>query len=327
MNKIKKILLFVHPMPRLQERRNQFIPVWEDFLTIESRDKSTVVCLIKNKQREIEYLAQFMENKFGDRCFINHSDNSDVTKILIARDLQKTLSERGSREEWCPYEMQTSCDCRGIAQGLKQEFKNRGFEYNPEDIDIVSCGQEWGGCLIKYSMFVSRYLGYNSHVDIRPELTPNAGFPTKAEYLQKHNLADNVCLFIFRLSDGRLMGQYYDTCRAIWECTHIAVLDIDIKDNINDIEYATYSPFVYLKTREVYPVDNKVVAAVGDGVYPAVTTICNMSMPEDVFIEKLKTAKVQKRLERNYMQYAMGFKEYEVSSCTDDYKGIKWGKY
>ena len=169
---------------------------------------------------------------------------------------------------------------------------------------MVTCGQQWGGCLTKYSMFMSRYLGLSKAPDKRADLSPDAGFPVQAVFRERVAMADHVYLFLFERNDGNPMGQFMDGMRAVWEHPHIATVKIDPKS----IELLTTSPNGYIKTDEAARVlPEGIVADVGDGCQPAISTITGLRMDYGEFRDALASATISPRRDRRGVMYHPGY--------------------
>jgi hypothetical protein len=249
-------------------------------------------------------LRRLAEEGFGDRCFADPDDHGPGTKILLAEDLERTLAGRGSKREWAPYEIWTSNNAWRWTEGLKKALEERGFRYQAEELELVTWGQEWGGCLAKYSAFMARYLDLNRPADVRADLSPDAGFPIQATFVERVSMDRHVYLFLFRLPDGRPMGQFLDGLRAVWEPPHVARVRIDPAR----VEAVTTSPNGALKVEESrLTMPDGVVADVGDGCHPAMTSLIGNGIPFGAFRAALARARVESRSEKPGTSYAIGY--------------------
>lgn len=157
-------------------------------------------------------------------------------------------------------------------------MRSRGFNYDPECLRLVSCGQQWGGCLTKYSMFMAKYLGLMATPDLRAELSPDAGFPLRAVFRERIEMARHVYLFLFTMPDGRPMGQYVDGLRGVWEPPHTAAVRLDA----DKVEIINSSPNAYLQANgSATLTETDLVADVWDGCHPAGTTIIGTHLGYD----------------------------------------------
>jgi len=286
---IETLYLFIHPVPYNEPMCQEYMPKWEKFIAQVATDEKSAICLIPNEPRAMKTLTSIAEKHFGNRCIADPDDYSDETKILLFEDVQRTLKNRGRFTQWIPYEMWTSINARRWTEGLKKDLRQRGLTYDPDKLQVITCGQEWGGCLTKYSMFMPKYLGLSKVAIIRPDLTPNVGFPFKATFVEHVLMGENVHLFLLKTSDGRPMAQFMDGLRAIWEPSHIATVPIDPRK----VEVNSTTPNGYLKVQDFCRVlKDSIVADVGDGCRPAFTTIIGNNISYEDFRTALTKATI-----------------------------------
>ena len=300
MKQLTKLYLFIHPVPPREHTRQEYMPMWEKLFMDQGPDETIALCILSNTTKEMAELKSMAQRSFGERCIMDPHDISDATKVLLAEDVLRTFGGRGNYNEWLPYEIWTAGLARKWTEGLKNSLDSLGFTYEPEHLHLVTCGQQWGGCLAKYSAFMAKYLGLIEAPDLRAELSPDAGYPVKAEFIERVKMERHVYLFLFKTADGRPMAQYMDGLREVWEPPHIATVELDA----SKVEVFTTSP------NEAFPVnaaseasDNTVIADVGDGCHPAVTTIIANKIGYEEFREALMEAKITERNDRSSVRY------------------------
>ena len=128
-------------------------------------------------------------------------------------------------------------------------------------------------------------------------------------------MARHVFLFLFQLADGRPMGQYFDGLRAVWEPPHIA----EVKTDPNAIEIVNTSPNAYLQVNGAAKVtDTCVIADVGDGCHPAITTLIGKKLGYDAFRASLMSATILPRNERIAVQYTITYLDPMTTSRGDE---------
>ena len=304
MKMLKRLWLFVHAVPRTPEQVTHYFKLWEELMAAEGDDETTALCLLSNAPPEMEQLRQMGKKHFGDRCFIDPSDSSDATKILIADDLDRLMQQRGSYTEWIPYEIGTSSGSRRWAEGLKKEIAAAGYGYEPEKLTVRACGQQWIGCLSKYSLFMTKYLGSLKPVEFIAELSPNAGFPMAASPVEAHLMGHGVWLHLFVTADGYPMAQLMDGLRGVWEPLHAATVPIDPAR----AELICTSPNAYIPEQGVAcKGEDHVVMDVGDGCHPSYSTLVAPHMEYDEFREALLGAEINDRDDRNRTLYAVPY--------------------
>ena len=304
MNQLSKLFLFVHPMPYRKHTREEYLAKWEEVLAVQGPDEQNVICILANELKEMELLRDMARRYFKERCVLDPDDYSVETKALLAEDLQRTFEQRGGSAEWLPYEMWSSSNARRWTEGLKRSLSDLGFTYDPDNMHMITCGQQWGGCLAKYSTLMSKYLGLTKPADVRADLSPDAGFPVKATFVERVQMDRHVYLFLFRMPDGRPMGQYLDGLRAVWEFPHIATVPVDPAK----VEIVTTSPNAYVKVDEASRgIEGGGIADVGDGCHPAATTLIGNQIEYEPFRASLIKAEIRLRDTRSLTQYMVGY--------------------
>ncbi|MFC1461111.1 hypothetical protein ACFLQR_01155 [Verrucomicrobiota bacterium] len=315
MKQITKLYLFIHPMPRRTHTRQQYMAKWEKLIIDQGPNEENAICILSNAPKEMEKLKNLAQRYFGQRCIIDPDDNSVETKLLLAEDLERTFRGRGCYNEWLPYEIWSSIIARKWTEGLKKNLDNVGFKYKPEHLHVVTCGQQWGGCLTKYSTFMAKYLGLTEPPDLRADLSPDAGWPIKATFVERIEMDRHVYLFLFKMPDGRPMAQYMDGLRAVWEPPHIATVQL----NASRVEIVTTSPNLYLKVNEAAKViQDTIIADVGDGCHPAITTLVGTKIEYEEFRESLTNAKITPRNDRCSVLYMAGYLDPVTTSRGDE---------
>ncbi|MSP13611.1 MAG: hypothetical protein EXR62_11725 [Chloroflexi bacterium] len=326
MKQLANLYLFIHAVPRHETTRREYMAKWERLFMAAGPHEENVLCIITDEAKETNQLINLARTHFGERCIVDPDDHSVATQLLLAEDLQKTLAGRGMYNEWVPYEIWTSHNARRWSEGLKQSLEKLGYTYASESLHLVTCGQEWGGCLTKYSMFMGKYLGLMQTPDLRADLSPDAGFPLKATYKERIALDQHVYLFLFELPDGRPMAQFMDGLRAVWEAPHLAIIPMEAGVEApwidqGKVEVITTSPNLYLKVDEAARVtENTIIADVGDGCHPATTTlIANPArMGYAGFRASLASARITCRNNRSFAGFAVGYLNPITTSREDE---------
>lgn len=270
MRAISRLLLCVHPVPYDAREAERYLDLWSEFLRAEARDERCALCLLTNRARGVDRLRAIAEELFGSRSIVDPSDESAETVRLMGEDLRRTLGGRGSHAGWIPYEIWTSNNARTWCEGLKRELAARGFGYDEGSLEVTAFGQQWQGCLTKYSLFMAAYLGLRRPAEQRPDLSPGAGFPLDATWKESHPLAHHVLLHLFETADGRPMAQLTDGLRPVWELPHRANVAIPP----SEADLVSWSPNAYIQAGgEAANLADGVVMDVGDGCHGDFSTL------------------------------------------------------
>ena len=319
MRHLSQLFLFIHPMPRRRSARELYMEKWKRLIRVEGPNEENAICIFSNSPKQMEELRQFAREQFGPRCVIDVEDNSPETKVLICDDLDRTISKRGRgrHTEWIPYEMMVSKCARRMSEGLRKALHDAGYAFDPNQLQVVSCGQQWGGCATMYSMFISRYLDVTKTPDVRADLSPDAGWPVRARFVERIGMDRHVYLFLFETDEGRPMAQFLDSLRGVWEPPHAACVAIDPEK----VELVVTSPNAYFRVQgqATRYTQEGFVADVIDGCHPAKTTILGKEITFDEFQRALAQARIEPRDDRCRIMYQ--FPSHDPLTMTRDDEG------
>ena len=255
-------------MPQTADERAEYMRKWAQLMSQEGPKEDSAVCILSNSPPEMNLLKDLGLKHFGERCIIDPYDASPETVTLLGGDLLRTMAERGrppegavtsATQEWSAYEMWSFKNARVWSEGLRKELDKIGYTYDPEKLQVISCGMAWTGCLTKYSNFIPVCLGLTQPADVRADLSPQAGWPVKAEFVERISLGLNVYLFLFKTPRGRPMAHFTDGLRAVWEPEHVATVSV----NPNKVQLVARSGGMHQVTK--------------DGFTAVVSTGCNRS--------------------------------------------------
>lgn len=298
---ISRLYLFVHCLGGQvpAETRREYADRWRDLFAREAVNPQTAVCFLSSGAESL-VVADAAREAFGDRCIVDPRDNGEATQLLMVRDLQLAFRDRGMNGEWTPYEMWTSTEARRLSEGLKAEFRARGLTIDPERTRILACGRAWGGCLAKYSAFMSRYLGLSTAAEMLPDLSPGAGTPVAAAFRESLPLGRHVRLYLFETADGRPIGQFFDGLRGVAEAPHVAAVEIDRAR----VQLLCVPPN---GSQRPQPVPNPLASGpllvdVADGCRPVFTTVIGSGINYAEFKAALASARIEPMAPRHDSQ-------------------------
>ncbi|MCC7349820.1 MAG: hypothetical protein IT446_04560 [Phycisphaerales bacterium] len=290
--KIDTLYLFVHPLHVLGSEADRCMALWRKLLEQERANPHAAVCIISDGHPDTAPLAELANELFGDRCLDDPRDESESTKIQVSDDLDRMFAQRGWNDQWAPYEFWSSRNVRRNAMGILKMMRPRGLEYDPATLRLVACGQQWGGCMAKYPMFIARYMELKQTPQIRADLSPEAGYPHQAQFLEGIELDRHVTLYLFKTPDGRPMAQFIDGLRAIWEQPHVAILPAEATPRIQAV---IDSPNANVSARG-HPVrwhpDGAIEIDVADGVRPVNVTLFGQGISHEAFRDIVKNARI-----------------------------------
>lgn len=269
---ISTLYLFVHCLGDWESAavRKEYSEKYKTLFATEGPKKDVAICMLTCGP-ESKAIADLARQTFGDRCIVDPDDKSLATKGLIADDLERALYQRGSICEWTPYEMVASTNARRWTEGLKIELRNRGRIFDPNQLRMIACGQQWGGCLTKYSIFMARYLGLTKPAEIRPDLSAYAGYPLKARFRECVPMDRHVRLYLFETADGKPMAQFLDGLRGVSDPPHLATVPVDA----SQVQLVAVPPTEQQQVQQVANplAANTLLVDVGDGCRPVITSV------------------------------------------------------
>ena len=311
MRTLNRLLLFIHPPAhsllslgsKPQPHRDaQWLRIVEE----ECASEDTAVLILPTHHGDEELIAA-AQNGFGERCFVEPSDNGEETKLLLADDMLKMMSLRGRFNEWIPYELWSSNNARRWAEGMKREMVERGLQLDLEATETRAFGN-WTGCNIKYSTFMPRYLDL-ARPALRDPVEENFPLPVR-EYVETVGLDAHVQLYLFIHEDGRPMAQFVEGIRAVWEPPHVCTVKIDPAKI--ELHFNTPNAFVGPPTAPLQAtrmLDDGFVADASDGCRPAQATVVGQNLTYDEFRNALAAADVSDHKGSTGVQY------FSLRSC------------
>lgn len=316
---ITRLVLFVHPIARSAAVTRDFMPRWEQFIAQEAQNPATALCILVVDLPGATELNAMGERYFGERCVIDPFDYGNATKVLIADDLQRLLRGRGMRDEWAPQEIWSSYVARRWSEGLKKRLGERGYGLAAEPLEVIACGREWGGCLTKYPMLMTRYLGATRAPRVRVDLSPYAGMPYQGTFCEHIALDRHVQLYLFTTPGGRPFAHYVDGLRAIWEAPHMAVISANA-DAIETV-IAPLGRDMPFRTDGVARVGDHLHVDVIDGCRPARVTLFARGLAFDDFRQTLAAARIEPKCERAVTNYGALGGQNPIAFASEDEAG------
>lgn len=285
------LYLFVHCLGKWDQpgTREKYVTKWKELLEPEAADPTKAVCFLTSGDDSLA-LADWARAKFGSRCIVDPNDNGPEVQKLLVADMERAFQQRGRISEWTPYEMWTSTNARRWSEGLKQELRARNLTYDPAKLRIVACGQQWGGCLAKYSAFMSRYLDLAQTAEVRADLSPYAGYPIQATFRERIVLDRHVQMFLFETADGRPMAQFFDGLRGVYEPPHAAVVPLEIA-TLRLVSLPPTENQIVQPTPNALPGETTFVD-VGDGCRPVMTSVIAKELDYATFREAMLRTKI-----------------------------------
>lgn len=290
---IDTLYLFVHPLHVLGDEADRCMGLWRKLLEKEKDNPRSAVCIISDGHPDTAPLAELANKLFGERCLDDPRDESAETAIQVSEDLDRMFAQRGWNEQWIPYEFWSSRNVRRNAMGILKMMRRRGLEFDPATLRLVAVGQQWGGCMAKYPMFIGRYMELEQTPEVRGDLSPEAGYPHKAEFRECIELDRHVHLFLFTMPDGRPMAQLTEGKRAIWEQPSVAVFPAGAADSIQAVVDSPNANVQANQGAVRRRSDGAMELDVADGCRPVNVTLFGQGISYEKFREILKGVQIR----------------------------------
>lgn len=290
--RIETLYLFVHPLHELGAEADRCMGLWRELLEKECHNPHSAVCIISDGHPDTAPLAELANRLFGERCLDDPRDESADTAIRVSDDLDRMFAQRGWDDQWIPYEFWSSRNVRRNAMGILKMMRQRGLEFDPATLRLVAAGQQWGGCMAKYPMFIGRYMELEQTPNVRGDLSPEAGYPHKAEFRECIELDRHVHLFLFTMPDGRPMAQLTEGKRAVWEQPGVAILPAEASSSIRatvDSPNANVQPN---HNAARHRSDGAMEIDVADGCRPVNVTLFGQGISHEAFRVILSNARI-----------------------------------
>lgn len=297
---IETLYLFVHPLHVLGPEADRCMALWQKLLETESRNPHSAVCTISDGHPDTAPLNELARRLFGSRFLDDPRDESPSTSIQVSDDLDRMFAQRGWNDQWIPYEFWSSRNVRRNAEGIRNAMRRQGLEFDPKTLQIVAAGQQWGGCMAKYPMFISRYLELTKTPHVRGDLSPEAGFPhhQQAEFRECIELDRHVHLFLFMMRNGLPMAQLTDGKRAVWEQPNVAILPaeaaVSVRATVSSPNAHVEADNDAIRRRS----DGKLEIDVADGCRPVNATVFGHEISYEAFRRIMAGAEIHARIDR-----------------------------
>lgn len=291
--RIETLYLFVHPLHVLGPEADRCMALWRKLLEKECSNPRSAVCIISDGHPDTAPLAELANRLFDVRCLDDPRDESEETKIQVSDDLDRMFAQRGWNDQWIPYEFWSSRNVRRNAEGIRKAMRCQGLEYDPATLRLVACGQQWGGCMAKYPMFISRYLDLAQTPEVRGDLCPEAGYPHRAEFRECIELDRHVHLFLFTTPTGQPMAQLTEGKRAIWEHPSVAILPAEAAASIRASVSSPNANVDANNDAMRRRADGTLEIDVADGCRPVNATLFGHEISYETFREIMKSAQIR----------------------------------
>ncbi|MEW5979949.1 MAG: hypothetical protein AB1898_29485 [Acidobacteriota bacterium] len=231
---IKKIYFLIHPLTWVNHSTGKFKTYFEYEKDIEVRwyqaisaigPDEALVLWPMTKSKRADDLVRYAQTTLGVRCVtIPRSKDwygcceeggkrgipaklDRETLAGIGQDLVEAMLARG--EKWPVDEMSQAMTARTWVKDIQSAFRERGLRIDAATVQSEAWGESFDGCMGKWSSFLAHYLGLQSPVAMRFELSvPDAPFLLEATFLESIPLHRNVRLFLWKARDDRLVGFY-----------------------------------------------------------------------------------------------------------------------
>ncbi|MFN0165360.1 MAG: hypothetical protein ACKV22_02930 [Bryobacteraceae bacterium] len=182
-------------------------------------DEAMILYPIGNKPAMRE-LIRFAEMTLGPRVVVIRSESPsgnmkvDYRTLLPAKARMELADElletvRRNDDKWSAMALEVIFYNRMIAEEIRAEFGKRNLQFDPKTVKAVAFGEGFEQCAMTWKAMVPHYLGLAGPIENDFDLSVS-GMPLLrgAKLRERVALANDVRLFLWELTDGRLMALY-----------------------------------------------------------------------------------------------------------------------
>jgi hypothetical protein len=196
----------------------------------DAKEDEGIFCLSNGMKGNTE-LIEFARKHFGLRCVVcgleyDRDHNRQVLGVNFAKGLEddrrQAIKNRGpslAEDELAAWE-----HSKAWAIDLNQRLAAQGYTYDPTTVGFLAFGEDWSACAATYPIHMGRAFGLTRPIErrfdlINPDCSPVLLRATAIE--QNLAMPENICLFIFKSVEGRLLAQYWEGMHGIFDKPHV----------------------------------------------------------------------------------------------------------
>lgn len=200
----------------------------------------------------------------------------------VPEDIQAELAEEIRQAcqtlgyDWNYAALEVIYNCRLYAMDIKAEFKKRGLWFDPDTVELEAFGEGFEECAMTWKSMVPHYLGIDRGAESNFDLSVGGlRFLQDATWADRIDLGRNVRLFLWRASDGRVIGFYTQNQMTLTDPQLFAHVSLDgpLFEMWTQIKYGTRlfpkpdSQFEVVDGCVRVPILNTIRRDAGDGAF------------------------------------------------------------
>ena len=267
-------------------------------------------------------LIEFGRKEMGSRCIVCRLEHDlDYNRKVLGPDFVKGIGEdrqRAMEVRGCTlfeFELNAWEESKAWAIDLNSQLRERGYTYDPANVEFVAFGENWVGCGATYPISMGRVFGLARPIERRFDLMN----PDWSRVLQDSTpidqnleMPEHVRLFIFKSGKagpmawtpspdvrGRYIAQYWEGIRGVMDRPHVVEVDLPPR-SVREIDLFGVE---VARARGLWaePIGCRVVMNVGSGVFtPHYSTLimAEEGLPLEEFRAALLKGRVLAKKER-----------------------------
>ena len=214
--------------------RYEFVLKEKYYRLMSAPDESTgVFCLPSGMEGDIP-LIELAGKTFGPRCVVcrlgyDQEANRDALGAKFARGLDEDRQRAGAiRGNLTQGEIAAWERSKAWVVDLRIQLEERGYTFDPKEVEFIAFGENWSGCVATFPIHMGRAFELAEPIFrrfdlINPDHSPVLMKSTAIE--QNLPLPEDIRLFIFKTSEGRLLAEYWEGLRGLLDKPHVVTVD------------------------------------------------------------------------------------------------------
>ena len=241
-------------------------------------------------------LVALAEEHFGPRCVVLRLENNldqccEVLgpEFVAGLEEDRRVGERNRGGEVPENEFNVWGRSKAWTIDLMQQLHERGYTFDPDDVEFMAFGENWLGCVATFPIFMGRAFGLATPIERRFDRI-NADWSRMLQGAtavdQNLPMAEHVRLFILKTPDtgptyGCYVAQFWEGMRGIMDRPHVVDVEFPAETVVEcDV---MGSPLCHARGLVQYPYryfHGPMTMRAGTGAHTSLYSTIAMAVPE-----------------------------------------------
>jgi hypothetical protein len=196
-------------------------------------DEGAAVMFLPSGMKGDPPLIAATERVYGGRCVVTSLDGSrEAARAALGDGFVRGLEVDQGRArrfrggELTEGEIGAWERSKAWACDLRQRLRANGYTFDPATVEVLALGEDWCGCAATYPIHMGRAWGLRQPILRRFDLmNPDCSQALlEASVIEQAiPLPRRVRLYLFRSSEGRWLGQYWEGLHGLYDRPHVAL--------------------------------------------------------------------------------------------------------